>query len=454
MAIVKLVCQGCGANLDALDNQSVMQCGYCGTVNQIKKTVYEQPAKKPPPVQQPVPQPAPQVQFSPQVTPPQRSGGGLRIFLLITTLLPLIIGGAITFFVAHSTTDLFKGVEGIPNFRGMGGDKGKVRNYRWASERPFVADVNGDGVDDIVGAIRDFDSQDFVLTAMSGIDWSTLWEAPVGKQSDISGQVLVRFEAQHQLLLLALGASLTAYDAKTGEQRWVTNLSDAVESLAIEDEQLWVATIDEGRHIVKLADGSSTPSNAKPGAKAKLLRDDRGYELIPSLGTLDLNSDQFTDLRIKVGFCPQDDLPFSLEHRRNRNSSCGHTRGLAFATRAQGTAVPFLVGYDQKTKAERWREQLTTPGTLETVDTGFNQPRAELLGDEAIVSFAPGKQHPRIRRISLVDGATKWEAELVAKSVQHVEGMSVGKDRVFVNYGGGIHVLSLVDGQVQAILGR
>jgi outer membrane protein assembly factor BamB len=464
MAIVKLVCQGCGANLDAFDNQSVMQCGYCGTVNQIKKAVHEPPAKKPPPpVQQPAPQlqppPAVQVHVSPQAPRPQHSsGGGLRAFLLIMALLPLIAGGAITFFAAQGTHEMFKGVEAVPGFRGAGGGTGaaKARSYSWRSERPFVADVNGDGVDDILGTIYEFDSQNLLLTAMSGSDWATLWETTIGKQSDISGRLLVRFEPQHQLLLLALGASLTAYDAKTGEPRWVTNLSDAVENIAIEGEQLWVATIDEGRHVVALADGSSKPAKAKaePGADTKLLPDDRGYELIPTLGTLDLKHDQFMDLRVQVGYCPQDDLPLFLERRRNRNLACGHARGLAFATRAQGTAVPFFVGYDQKTKAERWRVQLTTPGTLETVDTGFGQPRAELLGNEAIVSFVPKDNDARIRRISLVDGVTKWETKLSRTSTQNVDSIVVGKDRVFVNYGGGVHVLSLVDGQAQAILGR
>jgi hypothetical protein len=116
--------------------------------------------------------------------------------------------------------------------------------------------------------------------------------------------------------------------------------------------------------------------------------------------------------------------------------------------------VPFLLGYEPSSKQEQWRVQLGQAGSLETVDTGFGQPRAEFVGDDAIVSFVPsGQDHARIRRISLLDGATRWEVTLQRTSTENVDGMVVGRDRVLVNYGGRLEVLSLSDGSVIERLG-
>jgi len=457
MAIVKLVCQGCGANLDALDTHRVFQCGYCGTTNQI--TVASSP-----PAPTPAPGPPPPIQFQPPIqqfgpTPTHASsaGRGLSMFILISTLMPLVIGGAIAYLSFSSSQELLDSV-------GFGGKpdpsqaqaKPTRTAYWWGSGRPFLADVNGDGVEDIIGATVVIESQTVVLTAISGADSSTLWEQPLGKQAAIPDKLLLRYEPSNRLVLVPTGTALTAYAIETGGRRWVTSFSDAIGEIVLDGDALWVATIDDKHSKVSLADGTISAAETKPSEAAVALLDDEGYSLIPSLRTLDLKSDQFSQLRVEQGFCPKQDLPVGINQASFRDMiPCAHPLGLAFATRDKGTNVPFLVGYDRKTKAERWRAQLTTAGSLETVESGFDQPRAELFGDDAVVSFVPdGKEGVWIRRLSLVDGSTKWETTLnKARGSSKVNGIIVSSDRVLVNYGGNLFVLGFADGVERAVLG-
>jgi hypothetical protein len=117
--------------------------------------------------------------------------------------------------------------------------------------------------------------------------------------------------------------------------------------------------------------------------------------------------------------------------------------------------VPFLIAYDPATKQERWRNQLTPPGSLETIDSGFNQPRAEFVGEDAIISFSPSNANgaATIRRIDMAAGATKWETTLNQTSTENVDGMVVGKDRVYVDHGGCMVVIELATGNVIERLG-
>jgi hypothetical protein len=267
--------------------------------------------------------------------------------------------------------------------------------------------------------------------------------------------VKLYLEPSSKLVLVAMGPALHAYDVANGTEHWVASMPDKIGTVAIDGDHLWVATIDSAASNVGLIDGKITPTAATPTATAKQLRDDGEYDLIPELGSLDLSWDQFAELRVQQSFCPLEDLPIAVERRNDYDGSkqCRNPNGLAFVTRDKGTAVPYMLGYAHDSKAERWRVQLTKAGSLETIDTGFGQPRAEFFGDEAIISFVPSDNNARIRRISLTDGHTVWETTLVRNSIDNIEGISIGRNLVFVTYGEGLRVLSLADGRELATLG-
>ena len=459
MAIVKLVCQGCGANLDVLDTSEITTCGYCGTQNHLR----QQQQPQPPPPQQIQTQAQMHMAHAQKAT--QGARRGVLAIILITALAPILLGGFITYMVTKTTSSVVEGFEG---FGGVGAQgrtinqgKGRaqaknVRRYRWHSQRPFVTDVNGDGSEDLVGLIEERGRAQVLLTAMSGSDWSTLWETELGDRAQMPGQPVLRLDPESSLALFALGATLHAYELETGKERWIASLPDKVDRVFREGDHLWVATIDKSGSLVELEQGKVSPADAKrPSSDSKVLRTDEGYELIPEERTLDLKTNQYKGLKVEAAFCNKEDAPVALGRRSPITpGGCKGPHGLAYAVRRKGTQVPFLVGYNRKTKAERWRVQLTKAGTLETVESGFGQPRAELAGDDAIISFVPTNddEHPRIRRISLKDGSTKWEVKLSETSTENVDGIVAGQERVFVTFAG-IQVFSFADGTHEATLG-
>ncbi len=451
MPIIKLVCQGCGANLDALDTSRIVECGYCHTRNQIKPTVYQEPPKPPPQIITSTP---PQFQVQPiQHTPKANAGCGPLI--AGATVVPIIIGGIVAYLS-------MKGVDSLSGeVRGQGGGQALVaegqpaRRYRWESERPLVIDVNGDQQEDVIGLIQTFEqNSNIMLVAVSGADWKLLWEVSLGDRANMPGQPEAYFLPDQKLALFALGASLHAYDVASGQRRWIGNLPDHPKEILGEGQQLWVISIDESMSTVQLADGKVATATGKASKDARPVRKDEGYDLIPDNRQLDLDREQFEGLSIQTAFCPPELLAYLPGRGVWDPIPCTHPHGLAWAAREKGTQVPFLVGYDPSSQKELWRQQLGTAGSLETIDTGFGQPRAEFVDADAIVSFVPsGQNNARIRRISLADGSTKWEAELQRTSTENVDGMVVGKERVVVNYGGRMHVLDLADGRELERLG-
>jgi outer membrane protein assembly factor BamB len=299
------------------------------------------------------------------------------------------------------------------------------------------------------------------IVAISGADWRVLWETEIGDRATMPEQPRLRFVPEHSTVLFAMGAAIRAFDGKTGQQKWVANLPDKTDVMLLDGDALWVRAIDESVQTIALTTGVLTPASSegedkpKPNPSAKPLRTDYGYDLIPDNRQLDLGYEQFADVRIDTAFCPPELLAVSLERQHFDPLPCTWKHGLAWVSRNKGTAVPFLIAYDPASKQERWRQQLTEPGSLETIDTGFNQPRAEFVEDDAVISFSPSSANgvATIRRISLSDGATKWQTTLTRKSTENVDGMVIGKDRLYVDHGGCVVVLELATGKELERLG-
>lgn len=451
MAIVKLVCQGCGANLDALDTSRIVSCGYCGTQNQIKPTVYQEPPRPVPPPPTSVPPPVFQVQYD--VRPIQKqvasSGSKVGLFIALSAIVPMCVAGGVAFMAIRGTSD-FIVQRGENGGRALVAESGPARQYRWESARPFVVDIDGDGNEDVLGIIQVMGQTDLAIVAISGADWRVLWETPIGDRSTMPDQPRLRFvEVQGQpLVLFAMGAAIRAFDAKTGQQKWVANLPDKSELMLQQGDSLWIRSIDESAHAVALQTGAVTPTKEGPAKDAKPLRDDEGYDLIPDNDQLDLATDVFPELRLEHAYCPPELLELRIDRKHWDPIPCTWKHGLAWASRNKGTAVPFMLGYEPGSKQERWRIQLTAPGSLETIDAGFNQPRGEFVDDDAIISFSPSDSNGAVtlRRISMLDGTTKWEHTINRKLTENLDGMVVGKGRLYADHGGCMIVLDLATG--------
>lgn len=452
MAIIKLVCQGCGANLDALDTAGIITCGYCGARNHLKPTVYQEAPPAPPPPQHPpmpmqqAPIQLPSAVAQYRVQPVQRAQKNVALFLVLGAVVPLVMAGAVAFLALKGSSSIDRGQAGG---RTLAVEGSSARQYRWESGRPFAADLDGDGSEDLLGLIQVSGGSTLSIVAISGADWHVLWETDIGDRSTMPEQPRLRFVDDPSTVVFAMGAAIRAFDGKTGQQKWVANLPDKTDVMVRDGDQLWARSIDESIHTIALATGSVAPAKGNPSPAAKPLRTDYGYDLIPSNRQLDLEYEQFADVRIETAFCPPELLQVQFEPVRGFGVvPCTWKYGLAWASRSKGTSVPFLIGYEPATKQERWRQQLSAAGSLETIDSGFNQPRAEFIADDAVISFSPSNANGNatIRRISMADGATKWSTTLTRALTENVDGMVIGKDRIYVDHGGCMVVLDLATG--------
>jgi outer membrane protein assembly factor BamB/DNA-directed RNA polymerase subunit RPC12/RpoP len=452
MAIIKLVCQGCSANLDALDTSGIITCGYCGARNHLKPTVYQEapappPPQRPPVSMQPMQPPIQQYHVQPVEYAQKKAPRGLGAFLVLGAVVPMIVAGGVAFLALKGVPSINRGQAG-----GLALDtaNGLDRQYRWESGRPFVADLDGDGTEDLLGLIQVMGNTTLSIVAISGADWHVMWETDIGDRATMPEQPRLRFVEDQATVVFAMGAAIRAFDGKTGQQKWVANLPDKTDVMVRDGDQLWARSIDESIHSIALATGAVTPATGTPNPTAKPLRTDYGYDLIPSNRQLDLGYEAFADVRIDTAFCPPELLEVQFEPVRGFGAvPCTWKHGLVWASRSKGTSVPFLIGYEPATKQERWRQQLTAPGSLETIDSGFNQPRAEFIADDALISFSPSNANgaATIRRISMADGATQWETTLGRNMTENVDGMVIGKNRVYVDHGGCMVVLELATGK-------
>jgi hypothetical protein len=98
MAMIRLVCSACGANLDVLDDGSgFASCGYCGAANPLPATIQPQPHYGVPVIPGPVASPWSQPIA---VTSAPNSGQNLRWRGVIMATVLMWLAGGIIFLVA------------------------------------------------------------------------------------------------------------------------------------------------------------------------------------------------------------------------------------------------------------------------------------------------------------------------------------------------------------------
>jgi LSD1 subclass zinc finger protein len=417
--VIKLACQSCHANLEVASGTEVVHCQYCGTQNHIQ-----------------IRPPEPEVQVHvvhhvPAPTHVHRRGGSK--WGLLGVLLPVVMGLGITAYTMDRSGQLDLGALTRGNSPLGTGTGTGATGFNVQSARPFIVDANGDGTDDYVFLItKPLADSSIHLSAYSGTDHTELWQtASLGTMQSISGQPAVYMAPD--AALVSIGASVTAYGLANGTRRWTGNLPDRPKRFAWRGETLVVETVDETASAIDLAQGKVTKT--QPDAGDRAARSDAGYDLIVSDAELDLASDQFPELRVQQAFCPTE--------ARKGPEECDYPRGLAYATRVKGSAVPFLIGYTRPDLESHWQEQLTPPGSIQTLDTGFNQLRAEIMGERAVVSYQVSGQTPHLRMLNLADGATVWDVDLDLgdRGPGYINGVVQSESRILVQTWVSVHVL-------------
>lgn len=221
-------CPECGARLDIAGDAETARCAYCNTVSRVqRRTPILQLPKRLPERHSNAPKP---------IAREVRTRGGkiaLAAVLLVGIGAPLVAIGAV---VARSI--------------------GLFDSTYWEGHA-VIADVDGDGISDFIGLDRNVHKDRMRLAAFSGKDGHRLWHSDwLGTYTDVYQDHL---DLQGDVVLAAdTLAHITAFDLKTGAQRWKITTPEVVDHFCItgdrerdlvltKDKVVWWLSASDGK---------------------------------------------------------------------------------------------------------------------------------------------------------------------------------------------------------------
>jgi len=469
---VDLKCPECGARIHTPPQGDVATCDYCGTKTQVQRRegVFERKVHLPPQV-------AVHVQNLPVAI--QTHTKRFVVFMLVLTIgLPIAITGMVGFLVCNQKKKVARTIAAAKA-------KSQAR-HSWSvhSAVPMLADVNGDGVTDIIGRIRYFrKAPNLVYAAVDAKTGAHIWESAAMADKNLS-QSRGAIVGGRLLLADALGA-ITAFNLKDGKELWKAPLGERVDS---------ICGGPSGTALVRLKDKRTKQVSVKDG------------------GVTDV-----TDPVCKWVPTDRDDAPPEGIHFPTKSPSSGGKKvsalpgmsvgkvwersadGAMFAlgTRKPGTRVPMIARFKMNDKLPEKPPRFRRNGmsraeyrearrahskkmrayytalresrgtTLWKADVpGVNALKASTGAPEHIgvgqtillvpYSLRSGPIRTRVAAFAIADGKRLWDVSVPkgGPGSNRIEHLGMSKTHAFVSYGSNLAVLQLADGKLMFSLGR
>ncbi|MEO7734856.1 MAG: PQQ-binding-like beta-propeller repeat protein [Kofleriaceae bacterium] len=250
MQATRVRCPECGATTAASGELAL--CTYCGTQSRVQRRTQV--------FQRPIPLP-PLPHFVPVATQVRRTST-MWLVLGIITVLPMVVGGSMC-LVGRS-------LGMMPTGRPVAATSPPpppARERDWESAHPIIADVDGDGIEDVIGIQRQLTPDGMRLAAVSGADGHVLWSTPdLGAYIDVyryvatlAGETVLFFDVTN-------APRLVAYDAHNGANKWDVvppEIVSAICGAGSASGKVTLVTKDEARFTLELATGGLTPQTGK-----------------------------------------------------------------------------------------------------------------------------------------------------------------------------------------------
>lgn len=406
---IRVKCPECGATVRAQGD--LVKCEYCGTDSRVQRRTQV--------FQRPIPLPPPRAQ-QPQRVAVETTGGKPLVWMMVAIFTMFTIGGiAFAMMIGGRTSSsraTAKRVEAKP-------PPAPPPIYReWNSELPLLADVDGDGTEDVIGIVRYLSNRDEMhVAAQSGRDGHVIWETPSlgtysdtyrAKQTIVDGVVLWGSTS---------GQRLEAFDLKTGAARWHVAPSEALEKFCRAND----------RTIVELADRKQFTLATATGALAALAKP------IKCSGLDSRQPDRSTEL-----------WNLHLEGMSIDESFQSPTGWVLSTSKSPGTSIAMLAALDRK-KKELWRVTVPARDPMTAKRTPFHT-----LGfDDDIIAdtILYGNDSPYLEVFDRATGARKLDVPIVIPKDNH--GMvtsiavTVAKSTIFVMIEGDLQAYDRTTGQ-------
>ena len=331
------------------------------------------------------------------------------------------------------------------------------RLWAGASQMPVLADVDGDGVDDVIGIVRYVADGDRAhLAAHAGATGARLWESP--SLGDFVALGTYQLAVRGGLVLLAdERGQLTARDTRTAAVRWTLAFAEKIEDLCAGTApgELVVLTADARAYVVDAAgirrDGAPLVRLDRSNDRLPSLFFQAGPEAAPELcvslsgrpwqGIVGLLSFDPTFIRERIGI---DGMRVERLARRPGGPV------VAIGTKQPGTAVGMVTRLDDQ-RAATWHREIPA---VDPLVSRFDDQHVTMT-DTAVLALyrPPAPAPPRVTSIDLATGERQWDVALPVGSRFTGTGLRATGDLVLVTSWTGVWALALADGRVRYVLG-
>ncbi|MEB2313682.1 MAG: PQQ-binding-like beta-propeller repeat protein [Sorangiineae bacterium] len=381
-------CPTCGAPLTVPPEATQVTCPYCQGTHATPRRV------APPPPQQVV------VQFGQSPMGAQdfqqltvAATGRLRwlpLMFILPVLGTLAAVGASVFHAARSTGGGFS----VPSLSGM------VEATSF-NDRPFLFDVNGDGVMDVIGKTSPRGKPDSGwIAAYDGTAGKELWRSSAITK-EAADSMAVRLLAGDVFITVDALGKLQAYQAKNGQPAWAGLVTDQARSACAGDGFVRITTSDESAHDFSLASGQKLTDRAKAPCRPVHTSHDDGGPGYRILGWSEYERLGLPELHAIKGMSAHRALVLD-----------GGKRAFMLGSRSPGTGVSMVAAVDGKKIL--W--QTVVPGVDPlTTDVNVLTQIATFAGNKLFVPYnLKGNKGVRMVALDASTGSRLWDIEIHA----------------------------------------
>lgn len=438
--VIKLQCSNCGAPLNAQPEDLQVVCEYCKHVSLLHRPGQPAPAAAP---------------SGPHPNATSR-GSGIVLALAIGGMVTVAILGAVVYLVTHEVSAAVKSaLPGAKDVVAALGEQAGEAKARF-SDQPQLADLDGDGVVEIIGLSR-VPSGDSWIAAYDGKTLKPRWKtSPLSKDaSDASAR-----RALVPGLVLASDAlgKLQAYSDKTGQPVWAALIGERVNAFCVGDGFVRVLTADRQTQDLSLETGKRIEVPSAPGqTPAKRVRKApdlaKATDCVPVLGTRSSAGPHYS----LISWSDYDDYGLPRLNAIEGISAHralvvrGTQRAFMLGGKSTGTSYPMVAAVENKKVL--WQETVSGADPMASRANPTTQ-LAAFFGDKLAIPYEVRDQGGT--RLALFDAATGkrlWDMPIHQKS--HVEtGMTMTQDTIYYATWTGVYLIEVATGKVRAFLGQ
>ena len=311
----------------------------------------------------------------------------------------------------------------------------------WDSGTALITDVDGDGVDDVIGLISDSVKPSPSLAAFSGQDGRRLWETTLGADRTttlaLAGATIVRGDTVGMVY---------AYAVSTGAERWHQPAAERVEQLCAGagPDEILLQTADHRWLQVPLLSGVMTPlaDRAHKRPHRNGVRDGVAPPRCTPLQRADTGA--FNSATI-LGEAPSRVNGMSIRHVLAR----GNGPRIAYGDRSPGTSVPMLAAFDA---AGHVTGRIDVPTSDPLRAKWPSNYLVALTDDAVVVVYETSSGQPMLVSIDRATGLHRWETG--AEKVMRMTGIAVSRTAVAVAGWDLLQVFDLERGRAMYVIGH